>query len=923
MKTHPENSLPLAFALAALTLSISAIQPAEAAVWVTNSPLIIARENHTATLLPNGKVLVVGGLGANDLVITSAELYDPATGTWMLTGALNIARENHTATLLPNGKVLVAGGVNWSGYGFISSAELYDPATGTWTMTGGLNTARAFATATLLSDGKVLIAGGFGLIAGGGGWTGYLSSAELYDPATGAWTTTGSLNTLYFGPTATLLPNGKVLVAGGIGTNGFDTTRAELYDPAAGTWTLTGSLNTGRFDHTATLLPNGQVLVAGGNNYYASGALSSVELYDPATGMWIPTGSLNTGRSDQTATLLPDGQVLVAGGLVSGGVTNSVEMYDPVSGTWTMTDSLNTARDYHTATLLANGKVMVTGGNPGGGGDGLPVPPAASTELYNYASGTWTVTGAISRYCYSHTATLLPSGRVLVAGGFGNGLGPPYDTRPLSDAELYNPASGTWTLTGSLNTARCGHTATLLPNGQVLAAGGYAYGALSSAELYDPASGTWTPAGSLNTRRYYHTATLLPNGKVLVAGGDDGAFPLSSAELYDPASGTWTPTGSLNTGRNYYTATLLPSGKVLVAGGYIGYNDDGPYKTSLASAELYDPATGAWTATGAMNTKRDFHTATLLPNGKVLVAGGASNYVYGVLSSAELYDPASGTWTVTGSLNAGRCSHTTTLLPNGQVLVAGGFGSSGVTNSAELYDPASGTWTVYGLLNTARYWHTTTLLPNGQVLVAGGLGSNGVINSAESYDVGLGFTNSWQPQMVTVTSPLNLGGGLVVTGSQFRGISGGSSGNSQDSSADYPLMQLCSIESGQTVFLLTTNWSTNTFTSLPVWNFPPGYALATVFVNGIQSTSSIVNISVPVPTAATLTSPQKLTNGFRFAFTNNVGALFGVLATTNLSLPLTNWTALGGVIEIAPGQFQFTDPQWTNYPVRCYRLRSP
>jgi hypothetical protein len=164
---------------------------------------------------------------------------------------------------------------------------------------------------------------------------------------------------------------------------------------------------------------------------------------------------------------------------------------------------------------------------------------------------------------------------------------------------------------------------------------------------------------------------------------------------------------------------------------------------------------------------------------------------------------------------------------------------------------------------------------------------------------------------------------LVITGSQFRGISGGSCGNSQDSSADYPLVQLRRLDNEQTVFLLTTNWSTNFFASLPVWNFPPGYALATVFVNGIQSTSSVVNISVPVPITTTLTSPQKLTNGFQFAFSNSVGALFGVLATTNLALPLTNWTALGGVLEISPGQFQFTDPQATNSPNRFYRLRSP
>jgi hypothetical protein len=168
-----------------------------------------------------------------------------------------------------------------------------------------------------------------------------------------------------------------------------------------------------------------------------------------------------------------------------------------------------------------------------------------------------------------------------------------------------------------------------------------------------------------------------------------------------------------------------------------------------------------------------------------------------------------------------------------------------------------------------------------------------------------------------------LGNNLSVTGSRFRGLSGGSGGNTQDSPADHPVVQLRSIESGQTLFLSSTNWSTNTFTSLPVWNFPPGFAMATVFVNGIPSTSSLVNVSVPVPTVTTVTDVKKLANGpFQFSFTNSVGALFGVQVTTNLARS-TAWTLLSGVTEIAPGQFQFTDPQATNRPQRFYRLRSP
>jgi len=323
-----------------------------------------------------------------------------------------------------------------------------------------------------------------------------------------------------------------------------------------------------------------------------------------------------------------------------------------------------------------------------------------------------------------HTATLLLDGRVLIAGGTAD---------VAHDAELFVPASGSFApISGAMLQVRTGHCSVPLQDGRVLVAGGGdANGNLfKTAELFDPVIQGFTATGDLNLARTGATATPLPNGKVLIAGGQDsrGAV-LSSAELYDPSTGTFTLTGNMRFARARHTATLLPSGKVLLVGNI----------SVTGSAELYDPTSSLFSATGALVQARAHHTATLLPNGKVLVLGGthiAAPVGGGAprapvsLDSAEIYDPAKGSFQTAGKLLAARDSHSATLLPNGTVLVAGGY-SHGFDGDAqpewttmfvaELFDPATSVSTAAASLEGARAEHVTTMLNNGQVLVTGGV----------------------------------------------------------------------------------------------------------------------------------------------------------------------------------------------------------
>jgi hypothetical protein len=526
---------------------------------------------------------------------------------------------------------------------------------------------------------------------------------------------------------------------------------------------------------------------------------------------------------------------------------------------------------------------------------GLAVLFGVSISIRDVAAasaGTWTNTGSLLVPQDYLTDVLLANGKVLVIDPAG------------ASAEIYDPATGGWTPTAGLRVARFSFSTTLLADGRVLVAGGWNSQSeyLTSAEIYDPETGKWTSTGSMNHRRGHHTATLLPNGNVLVIGGIDVFTSVTaSAEVYNPDTGAWTLTGPMSSGRSDYLCTMLSNGKVLVAGGFAAH---GLY---LTNCELYDPNTGNWTNTGSLNVARTatrigHSTVTLLANGQVLAAGGN---VYqpnanGTLASAELFDPASGTWTMTDSLPGPRSDHSATLLLNGKVLVAGGTDGTTNLSSALLYNPADGSWTTTTSLLAAHEDQGAILLPNGTVLVMGGNDTTSFPTAiAEVYDPGLGSGGSSQPQINSV-SLLNSSNGLTVSGSGFGGISN-------------LVIELMSLNNGVRVSLPATSWSADSITSTSQPSVPFGCLMATVFVNGVPSATRIFNNppppglgSLPNQFSANLLPPSMVPGG---AITVNFVGTPAVTYTVQRAPALTGpWAAVGTVTVGQTGMGAYKDP---------------
>ncbi len=346
-------------------------------------------------------------------------------------------------------------------------------------------------------------------------------------------------------------------------------------------------------------------------------------------------------------------------------------------GTWTATGSMITGRDQHTATVLANGTVLVAGGENDDVGGAL-----ASAEVYSPDTGLWSATGQLHLARWGHSATRLTNGEVLIVGGWTGAPG-----GIVREAEIYNPRLGRWRVIKPPLMPHIRHTAALLPNGDVLVAGGCidanCFATYNYAEIYSPKTRTWTAAAPMLQPHVDHTETVLASGQVIVAGGSP--YPGNFAEAYDPVHNTWTATGPMQVGRTFHTATLLPDGRILVAGG----NDVTDFNLTTATAEIFDPATLTWAATGSLSVPRSLGSAAFLTGtGQVLVAGGLNIGAYVTMS--ELYDPGTGKFVTTGALMQERNDQTMNLLPNGRVLIAGGidsFSAAVYLAEAELYSP--------------------------------------------------------------------------------------------------------------------------------------------------------------------------------------------------------------------------------------------
>ncbi|MBW2535136.1 MAG: hypothetical protein JRI55_26825, partial [Deltaproteobacteria bacterium] len=811
--------------------------------WQEAGQASVERYEATSTLLPNGKVLVAGGvLAEGHESARAAELFDPNTATYEQAADMTVPRSGHTATLLKgSGDVLIAGGQTVASDGQLASsatAELFSPGLDAFSATGSMAEARDGATATRLHDGRVLVVGGVVAYSDtadqvSGDPHTLATSAELYDPTTGEFTRTqGAPRYARMQHQAVLLPDDKVLVVGGGSSSMLHfglAAKAELYDPGEDHFTATGSLSSGRRAFAAVHLPAvHQVLVAGGVSRppeYVDG----IELYDVDDETFTDAGELPEGQYRAAGSLLPDGRVLLSDGVNAG-------LWDPTAAAFDVVPAPPLLGPF-CPTLLPHGRVLATAVPQALFYD--PAEPAIDAPLPDLM--------AVARWM--HTATLLPNGEVLVVG-----VGPEND--PGLVAEIYDPQNASFRIVQGVS-PRIGHTATRLPNGKVLLAGGrvgnMSGSTLATAEIFDPATEQTIPVDEeMSESRGWYDATLLPDGRVLVTGGWTGVGYRSSAELFDPVSRTWERVEDLHSPRWNHTSALLPDGRVLVVGGASRWEAggwDGP--VGYVPPEVFDPAENRFSVLDSRDWADHLNArSAVLPDGRVLVVGGAM---------LDLFDPVSESFSPC-SAGTFRWRARAELLPSGNVALVGGWSQLQdlATAAVYLFDPYANGTRPAGEMTVGRANHASALLPDGGVLLVGGHATFQqplvALRSAEVWretplpdpDLQPEVTTSFEQPTHRALAP---GDVVVISGSGFTGHSE-SSGGSLPSATNHPVAMWMPLRGAPSHGRVLEGWTdTELRWQVPATSYA-GPGLLFIAVNGVRSvgvSATITQAQVGVP----------------------------------------------------------------------------
>ena len=687
-----------------------------------------------------------------------------------------------------------------------------------WDSTAAMADARQSFSATLMPDATVLACGGTGGGTSTNSTNAPLKTCELFDSTSGTWTWVPSMNSARTLHSATPLPDGSVLVAGGISASasaGFATGTAlsslELYKNGA--WTLapgSAAMSAGRVSHTATLFFNAgapMVLLAGGIQPVPGAAvyLASADIYDVTNLKITKTMSMQSARYQHTAARLASGDILIAGGLLaafsqgSGAISRTADLFNATSMTFSAAAPMAAIHEAHSSTLLPGGSVLVAGGQSAG-------KPNATTysEIYVPASNTWVDGGTMGTAHASGTATLLPSGRVAVYGGI-NANGVATNTDDIwSDGGV--PFG--WYYEPSAPYANAFHEAVLMPSGRVLMAGGTIDGGAvtSAVDFLNQNQGNFDGGAIFPSPISNPSVTQLPilpsAGPATLMGppllvvadyaGTDGGTLTSQAYLINEnlalsaaqptlaiAASATGPFPHLLTG---HSATLLLDGRVLIAGGQGTAPTTGnPF--AYSDCYLFDPAALTYTAlANKMITARGGHTATLLPDGRVLVTGGVGSGYLG-LTSTEIFDPTTQSWSAGPSLPTLRTNHTATLLPGGDVLIAGGYSAFGAVLQSLLFHYATNTLSQGAFVKYGRAYATANVLPSGEVLFSGGSCAYGTAGDCAifnpPYEVYQPASSTFQPlaeyfPFTGHTTTLTSAGDLYLyggSGSQFSNTS--------------------------------------------------------------------------------------------------------------------------------------------------------